>query len=867
MYIQSDHILLQSGHILEGKHGNYRIMEHFGEGGFGRTYLAAQMNQPNNPVCVVKEIPFPRSNDPRVLAKARKRFESEASALRHLGNNSHIPKLFDSFDENDRFYLVQEYIEGHPLSQELPPGQRWTERQTIDFLREVLQILQSVHQEGIVHRDIKPANLIRREADEQIVLIDFGAVREISAFTVNSTGEILTTQAIGTTGYMPAEQYNPRSLPRPYNDVYALGVIAIQALKGRSPNDIPTDPVTNELIWIFPTPDLPAVQISDGFRDILTRMVRYHFNDRYQSVVDILYALNSIESVAGILHDRDVPVTQPQSENDNLSVAGALHDEDVPLLPSESPKSWRRWLLLGSAGIASALAIVLLNSKISPLRNSKISPPIPITPTQPLQAEPSISPSPTPPAPAADGVSSGEKLLVQTPELWSKERAIGEFARSNYPEALELFKQSWREDRRDPETLIYANNALLEAIGAEYYTIAIVVPIRRKQDGSIANADLAEELLRGVAQAQTEVNLSLIKANDSSNQDFPGRDFLGVKPLKNKGLKVIIADDSNIKSDAVKRANSLVQNPEILAVIGHYTSDMTVKTVDIYDRHKLVALSPGSTTEELTRRPRKFFFRTAPTTSREAEGLVDRLLSLGQKKVAVFYNPGSPFSYSLWEEFTKQFEAKGGQTVRLRNHNNLAKNDFNVRAAIEEVEKAGIKSIAVFPDGQVTSSIENALEMIKINADRNWIVGPWTLYEPRTLEIAKSLKSVDKLAISLFWHPSVSFDKQFPVNAEKLWGGPVNTRSALTYDAAKTLIEALEMQAQPTREGMQKTLASPDFKAEGATGIIEFDSQTGNRKNPPKRVAHIVPCSTTIYGTIFVPVEFPTAAAAGLKCQ
>lgn len=142
-----------------------------------------------------------------------------------------------------------------------------------------------------------------------------------------------------------------------------------------------------------------------------------------------------------------------------------------------------------------------------------------------------------------------------------------------------------------------------------------------------------------------------------------------------------------------------------------------------------------------------------------------------------------------------------------------------------------------------------------------------TLYEPRTLEVAKQLKSVEKLGISLFWHPLASFDKKFPINAEKLWGGPVNTRSALTYDAARTLIKALEMQAQPTREGMQKTLADPHFKAEGATGIIEFDSKTGNRKNPPKRVAHIVPCSTAIYGVTFVPIEFPTAAAAGLKCD
>ncbi|MEG5038359.1 MULTISPECIES: bifunctional serine/threonine-protein kinase/ABC transporter substrate-binding protein [unclassified Microcoleus] len=806
---------IQLGQIL---HGTYEILDRLGEGGFAITYTARMntpdraLNTPDRPRYVVKEIPFPISNDPRVLEGARNRFEREASALGRLGQNSRIPELFDRFEENNHFYLVQEYVQGHPLSQELAAGDRWNEQQTVAFLREVLEILKCVHQENIIHRDITPSNLIRRETDKKIVLIDFGAVNEISTFTSNSTGEIFSSP-IGTSGYMPAEQYNPRSSPQPYNDIYAVGIIAIQALTGRRPTNLPQDPENCEIIWDY----LTSEPVSDSLTNILTKMVRFHFQQRYQSVDEVLQDLD-------------------------LSIV------ERPELPKTSRKlrSRFRWLLLGVAGIAAFGASVLLIPRIFPLI-------------------PTISPQPMLASPSADGVSSGEKLLVQTSALWSKQRGIGEFADSNYPEAFKLLKQSWREDRRDPETLIYINNALLEASGAEYYTIAIVVPIRRNQDGSIANANLAEELLRGIAQAQTEVNLSLI--SNESDRDFPGKGFLQPKAINGKGLKVIIADDGNIKSYAVQRANYLVQRPDILALIGHYTSDMTVETVDIYNRHKLVALSPGSTTEELTRKPRKFFFRTAPTTSVEAEGLVDRLLSVGRKKVAVFYNPDSPFSYSLWEEFTEQFEAKGGKTYRLRNYENLSKNDFNAEAAIEEVEKAGIKAIALFPDGQVTKSVENAIEMIKANGDRNWIVGPWTLYEPRTLEVAKELKSVEKLGISLFWHPLASFDKKFPVNAEKLWGGPVNTRSALTYDAARTLIKALEMQAQPTREGMQKTLADPNFKAEGATGIIEFDSKTGNRKNPPKRVAHIVPCSTAIYGVTFVPIEFPTAAAAGLKCD
>jgi ABC-type branched-subunit amino acid transport system substrate-binding protein len=815
---------IQLGQIL---HGTYEILDRLGEGGFAITYTArmntpdSPLNTPDRPRYVVKEIPFPISNDPRVLERARNRFEREARALHRLGQNSRIPELFDRFEENNHFYLVQEYVQGHPLSQELAPGDRWNEQRTVALLQEVLEILQIVHQEDIVHRDITPANLIRREADGQIVLIDFGAVREISTFTANSTGEIFSSQAIGTSGYMPAEQYNPRSVPQPYNDIYAVGIIAIQALTGRSPNTLPQDPLNCELIWNYSTPDQPAVQVSEGLQNILTQMVRFHFQDRYQSVADVLRDLDSLAQ---------------------------------PKLPKPS-RRWRshfRWLLLGGLG-AAAQAIVLLNPEIYAL--NRIIPPL----------NPRISPQPTLPTPSTDGVSSGEKLLVQTSALWSKQRGISEFADSNYPEAFKLLKQSWREDRRDPETLIYMNNALLEASGAEYYTIAIVVPIRRNQDGSIANANLAEELLRGIAQAQTEVNLSLI--SNESDRDFPGQGFLQPKAINGKGLKVIIADDGNIKSYAVQRANYLVERPDILALIGHYTSDMTVETVDIYNRHKLVALSPGSTTEELTRKPRKFFFRTAPTTSVEAEGLVNQLLRVGRKKVAVFYNPDSPFSYSLWEQFTEQFEAKGGKTYRLRNYENLSKNDFNAEAAIEEVEKAGIKAIALFPDGQVTNSVENAIEMIKTNGDRNWIVGPWTLYEPRTLEVGKKLKSVEKLGISVFWHPLISFDKKFPQNAEKLWGGPVNTRSALTYDAARTLIKALEMQPEPSREGMQKTLADPNFKAEGATGIIEFDSKTGNRKNPPKRVAHIVPCSREQFGVTFVPIEFPTAAAAGLKCE
>src|SRR4028118_998812 len=311
---------LNPGEILAGR---YSIIARLGQGGFARTYTAQDIQNPENPPCVIKEIPFPQSENPRVFERARRQFQREVRALQTLSNNSRIPQLLDHFEINRNFYLVLEFIEGTSLSQELPPGQRWTEAQAIAFLREILEILNSIHQANVIHRDITPSNLIRRQTDGQIVLIDFGAVKEISTFTSSNTGEILS-QAIGTSGYMPAEQYNPRSVPQPYNDIYAVGIIAIQALTGRSPNTLPQDPLNCELIWNYSTPDRPAVQVSEGFQNILTQMVRFHFQDRYRSVADVLRDLDSLAQ---------------------------------PKLPKPS-RRWRshfRWLLLGGLGIAAAL--------------------------------------------------------------------------------------------------------------------------------------------------------------------------------------------------------------------------------------------------------------------------------------------------------------------------------------------------------------------------------------------------------------------------------------------------------------------------------------------------------------------------------
>jgi len=266
------------GQILRQR---YKIIKLLGSGGFGETYLAEDFTNLNipitsKPLCVVKRLKPEKRDDPETL----RRFQKEATILLELGNShDQIPKLIDYFPENRDFYLVQEYIEGHDLSNEIIRGKQWSEADVTRLLQEVLEILAFVHQRGVIHRDIKPSNLMRRYSDDKFMLIDFGIFKK-----VNSRGQISSTTCIGTLAYMPSEQLHGH--PKLCSDVYALGLTAIQALTGVPPQQLPKDPNTLEIIWRDRT------QVSDWLADILIKMMRYDFRQRYQSATEALQALN-----------------------------------------------------------------------------------------------------------------------------------------------------------------------------------------------------------------------------------------------------------------------------------------------------------------------------------------------------------------------------------------------------------------------------------------------------------------------------------------------------------------------------------------------------------------------------------------------
>lgn len=265
--------------------GRYQIISHLGGGGFGTTFVAEDRHLPSKPRCVVKQLKLKTTADAIFLQTVRRLFNTEAEVLYQLGTHAQIPRLFAHFEEDKEFYLVQEFIEGHELRQELPLSQPKSETEVICLLQEILEILAFVHQQNVIHRDIKPANLIRRQQDGKLVLIDFGAVKQISNQVINSQGQTSLTVAIGSPGYMPAEQQAGK--PRFCSDIYAVGIIGIQALTGLHPKQLPEDSVTSEIIW------RDRVQVSPELGDILDKMVRFDFRQRYQSALEVLKSLDS----------------------------------------------------------------------------------------------------------------------------------------------------------------------------------------------------------------------------------------------------------------------------------------------------------------------------------------------------------------------------------------------------------------------------------------------------------------------------------------------------------------------------------------------------------------------------------------------
>ena len=266
----------------------YRAIKPIGQGGFSRTFLARDEDKPSQPFCVIKQF-YPQAQGTSTLAKAIELFNHEAMRLEELGKHRQIPELLAYFTQDDRQYLLQEFIDGLNLGQELQQNGVYNETQIQHFLNELLRILQFCHQKQIIHRDIKPENIIRRQNPPklkgQIVLVDFGASKVVTQASMNQTGT-----SIGSPEYVAPEQMRGKALFS--SDIYSLGVTCIHLLTGKSPFDLYD---INNDVWLWR--NYLGASINDSLGNILDKMLATTPARRYQTVDEVLKDLNALPTL------------------------------------------------------------------------------------------------------------------------------------------------------------------------------------------------------------------------------------------------------------------------------------------------------------------------------------------------------------------------------------------------------------------------------------------------------------------------------------------------------------------------------------------------------------------------------------------
>ncbi|AFZ34245.1 amino acid/amide ABC transporter substrate-binding protein, HAAT family [Stanieria cyanosphaera PCC 7437] len=413
-----------------------------------------------------------------------------------------------------------------------------------------------------------------------------------------------------------------------------------------------------------------------------------------------------------------------------------------------------------------------------------------------------------------DLLSPGNRVLITQNATPEKQAATAAIANNNYAEAISQLEASLKKQRNDPEALIYLNNARIGTQKA--YTIAVAVPID-------AETNAAQEILRGVAQAQTEIN--------------------NAGGIKSVPLKVIISSDRNNLDTAQLLAQTLAQNPEILGVVGHFSSDTTLAASQVYQKAGLVMISPTSTSVDLSG-VGNYIFRTVPSDRFAGNALAQYLLQqLKLQQAAVFYNSASSYSNSLKNIFTTDIFAQGGDIV---GEFDLGSNSFNAADAVRQAQQQKAQALVLLAN---SATLDPALLVIQVNNRQLPLLGGDSLYKPQTLQIAGS-NAVD-LILAVPWHILADPNSSFPQTATRLWGGEVNWRTALAYDATQALIAGLER--NPTRQGLQQALSAKDFVANGASGKIRF-LPSGDR-NQAVQLVKVVKGNRSGFGYDFVPLR------------
>ena len=582
----------------------YRVIKKLGEGGFGLTLLAEDIQMPSHRHCVIKQLK-PHTTNPKIDQSVRERFGQEAAVLEKLGEgNSQIPKLYGHFEEDGLFFLAQEWIDGETLSDRVKSAGNMSEKDVKKLLTSLLPILEYIHSKQIIHRDIKPQNVLVRKCDDEPVLIDFGVVKETISQVVNTWDSDLTA-SMGTPQFMSPEQAAGR--PEYSSDLYSLGLTAIYLLTGKWPRELETDAQTREIVWRN-----HDVKVSVRFAAILDKAIRFHPLSRFVTAQEMLAALE--EPITPVLSTSDEP--------------------KIPVVTSK--QNWTVYIL-SIALITLGITSFLFRNQLTSLAKAAVKFADAKLNIDVLQVPNLQTGSPLPNVDVSNYISEGDRLLfanIATPDKQAGVRAI---LAKDFKTAASKLEAVLQADRNDPESLIYLNNARLS--NAQSLKIAAVVPIGD-------NPSAAAEILRGIAQAQDEaikagVPLKVVIADDGNDENRA--QAIAQTLIKDVNILAVVGHGSSKTSIAVAPIYS--QN-QMVAIAPTSTSIELARVPRRADRVN-------------------YFFRTIPSDQFTGTALARYMLnSMKKSTAAVFYNSKSSYSKSLQTAFSTTLVLEGGQVVK-----------------------------------------------------------------------------------------------------------------------------------------------------------------------------------------------------------
>jgi eukaryotic-like serine/threonine-protein kinase len=852
----------------------------FLDGGRFRVIEKISNSETSHPweVFKVEDIKDPGSGKYKVLKTLKyntadyvKWFDGERRIL--LGSNfPGIPKLETNFNipeapEIDRpevRCLVMEYIDGVNLEEWLINNKLSEsisdEIKAFQWLKEIVIILDYIHEKGYFHRDIKPANIMLSN-HEDLTLIDYGHAVEIE--------DIPAQTRIYSSTYTAPEQREGRAVLQ--SDFYSLGQTFVQLMTGKQPPSSTDDDRDN---WSSFTsfPNSPLIPLINWLRNIdvnkrpqnteqILRVIYllqknsdwYRFNSEYTTnAIELVQDSQDSEkylNIGSIIKENRSQVTQKKDTQIKLIVEkitnqfdclvqekdlkirsvemetgikiNQLQEEITKIKVQEQKKNKRRKLWMTLIGLISLLSIganlFWLHEYNELVANIQ-------------------SPSDTDLFPSSElllsfGDRDIEKSYGSTnlsrDELSQKLKGIKLFGQRRYQEAFEEFYQlrSRKVPKKDPSILIYMNNAKVrywhqKKPERSIYTIAAAIP---------AKIERGQHILFGVAHAQDKV----------VNPTFDGPYNHQVKDLNEEPavyLEVAVADDGNSTKKSLEIAGKLAdlsiqdtrkKTRSILAVVGHYTSEGTCAALPIYDQAGLTLISPTSSMSELRQKchsSNQVFFRTISSSQFEARGAIELLKSSNIKnlKVTSFYkkdkatpvkDPG--FSQDLFDLFREQFKNEFDQN--LADGFDLS-NPEEVSKGIENAKDANV--IVLFPDGKadndrVFNQALNAIE--KANPDRiRLVISSSYLLSNEINKLQPGLlkKWHKKLIVAADWHsdPQCS-NKKFVDRQHQLWGGDLNLTTASSYEGVQA-ISALFKQEINQRSDVREKLAKVNIKSD-----------------------------------------------------